>query len=472
MCAKLKHALSAIFCTICTEVGGSWFAKKDKNTPNLPDDTLKNLFDALNGITLTTTAVSLALISNVGIALNDTAFRARQEIKQLIQIEDHFGTYTPTRLLQKANPAYNLLPPLPVPIEVDPGHAILPKTLFLSLQLPSVIHPIWSTTAHENEHIPNDTTSLNQLQTVDNWRSFWNTLATYPLLRVQAEQLNGVLRDELHNLHDIGVFVNANRPNLPIGSAQSPDHANFVRTSSGAMMFEFLFPGFVRTAGWSEMFIELKIPSGPVKADADNLVLVVTPATIRESKSPFDLFFEECHSFLPKLERLANFDEEFPNLTKLGPAFRSLRLSDIDRILEEEAKRSKAELEVFGAKIPSELITIVGLPVLWLLLLQFTSICRYIRANTDAISPDGASKYPSVLRGFNVFTFLVLLLPVAASWLSLCCFPPQDVPFYLGAIVSTVLITASWCSQLRHLHKIKEMVRLEEKAETASTDIC
>jgi len=79
MCTCYKNPFRFIW----REVLGFSFPKKTRDSPNLSDDALKNLFDALSTITLTNTAIAFGLLSNLGIVFNDIPFRARQEIKQL-----------------------------------------------------------------------------------------------------------------------------------------------------------------------------------------------------------------------------------------------------------------------------------------------------------------------------------------------------------------------------------------------------
>ncbi len=351
-------------------------------------------------------------------------------------------------------------------VNVDPNQSIFDHTFLLGLQLPSVIHPVWTfPDTVQKEKVLAETIRLNQLETLDNWRRFWNTLATYPLLRVQSNPLEGSVQNQNESRNYSVLVTRADNTNPSSNTYATFSSANLVTT--GVTTIEFLFPEFLG----QPRSIQLRPPLStvPIQINTDDLVLAVTIGTDRESKGPFDIFFDELHSFFPKLERAASFEDTFPNLTKLGPDFRSLALKDMDRILEEEGKRSKAELDVFGAKIPSELITIVGLPVLWLLLLQFISICRYIRANADSISTDAASKYPSILKGFIVFTVLIVFLPGAVSFASMFFVPPKDLLTRIFMWTLVVLITVACCCELWHLHGIKKMVRPPEETPKAKS---
>jgi hypothetical protein len=97
--------------------------------------------------------------------------------------------------------------------------------------------------------------------------------------------------------------------------------------------------------------------------------------------------------------------------------------------MEVETKRSKAELDVVGVKIPGELVTLFGLPALWVLLVQFIATCHYILQNTRQISSEIASKWLNVIK-HPVLLFLgfltIGLLPAGAAIASMPVVPPKD----------------------------------------------
>ena len=226
-----------------------------------------------------------------------------------------------------------------------------------------------------------------------------------------------------------------------------------------ASAMDFGFPGFLSGAT-SNGPIMLRAPL--MQHDEDNLWLFVEMPVKPHWVSPFDAFFAKCRKLLPKLRRAPNFDETFPGLARLGEHYRSLKLSDLDGILEEEGKRSKGELDVFGAKIPSELLTVVGLPALCVLLLQFLSTSRYIRANTDTISVEAASKWSGLLKGIGFWLYCCIAiwaLPIAASVLSQIVVPPKGLVVYCGFWIPTVLIVVFSTCALFHLSAIRKMVR-------------
>jgi hypothetical protein len=334
--------------------------------PNLSKDALKNLMDVLSGASLTIAAISLGLISNVGIALNDVPFRARQDLGQLLII-----------------------------------HSELPQA---SLE--------------------------------DQNQKFHRTVQVLPA---------------------------TNDKNLPADNV--PREMQLLKTTVTDVAF--VFPGIIpeTEAGAS---ISLKPAEGQVPVATVALRLVLEFSADQKWSSPFNHFLDKTHTFLPKLVGPATFDETFPNLALLGPNYRSLLLADLDRILDDESKRSKGELDVFGAKIPSDLLSFIGLPLLWILLVQFISTCRYIRANTAEISIEAASKWSGALKGFGSISFgflTIWLLPLLASYLTVRYLPPEDKLLLCLFWILFILILLASGSGFRHLLEIRAMVFIEKQKE-------
>jgi hypothetical protein len=79
----------------------------------LSNDALKNLFDVLRTVNLTVTAISLGLLSNVIIALNDVSYLARKEVQDLTRIKGQVEDYTANTLFQEVAREFGETPPLP-----------------------------------------------------------------------------------------------------------------------------------------------------------------------------------------------------------------------------------------------------------------------------------------------------------------------------------------------------------------------
>jgi len=330
------------------------------------------------------------------------ANQARKDLQSLLKIQDKLSESTPIQLIQEVEPRYGPTQPnslLTLFLTIDTRSLVFDKPSWLKLQIPAVLHPVWSLTDSVDKVAGvKEDQRLSALETLGKWRLFWNTLSTNPfLLNVQNTIQLAFLYNQASGKRLGPVQVT---PSVPIGLRIQTQSQQYIYLPQGASTqkpataMDFGFPAFLSNA----------ISNGPIglrpplaQHEEGNLWLFVEMPVEPHWLSPFDAFFAKCQKLLPNLRRAPNFDETFPGLARLGEHYRSLKLTDLDGILEEEGKRSKGELDVFGAKIPSELLTIVGLPALCVLLIQFLSITRYIRANTDTISVEAASKWSGVL---------------------------------------------------------------------------
>jgi hypothetical protein len=146
--------------------------------------------------------------------------------------------------------------------------------------------------------------------------------------------------------------------------------------------------------------LNIQFPTTPVKSD------------------PLSYMLKQVANVDPRLFRVDSFAEAFPNLSTWGEHYGSLKLSDLDIVLGEQSKKSTGELEIFGAKIPNELVALIGIPSLILLLLQFISTAGYLLRTVDPINVEQASQWSLMLKGFGFFLFgfsTTFILPISAS---------------------------------------------------------
>jgi hypothetical protein len=127
------------------------------------------------------------------------------------------------------------------------------------------------------------------------------------------------------------------------------------------------------------------------------------------------------------------------------------------------AQQPKAELEIFGAKLPSDLIALLGLPVLAILLFQFSAIGFYCASRAKRLDDEDASHWSFTLSGWPfavVSCGTLFVLPTAAAafnlWKLLRVHEEMLLPkpFYLVlAIIVTVgsLIAYLSLARLRSL---------------------
>lgn len=178
------HLLHVAKTFLVTDLLGFCSKSNTSSIPNLSDDVLQNLLDSLSTLTLTIAALSLGLLSNVGIVANDIANQARNDLQSLLKIQDKLSESTPIQLIQEVEPRYGpTQTKLTLFVTTDGRSLIFNRPSWLKLQIPAVLHPVWSLTdsGEEVAGVEEDQ-KLSALETLGKWRLFWNTLSTNPFL--------------------------------------------------------------------------------------------------------------------------------------------------------------------------------------------------------------------------------------------------------------------------------------------------
>jgi hypothetical protein len=195
--------------------------------------------------------------------------------------------------------------------------------------------------------------------------------------------------------------------------------------------------------------------------------------------SPLSYLLNQAGNVDRKVFRANSFDEAFPDLSKWAEHYNSLGLADLQLVLGEESKRSKGELEIFGAKIPNELVALIGIPSLILLLLQFISTIGYLLNNSEPINVDQASKWSFMLKGFGFLLFgisTILLLPISASVGTLMFAIPESwyrIPVWYTlslAVIILSLVATVTLDMLRRRVRYDDSPKSELAANPTSTD--
>lgn len=122
----------------------------------------------------------------------------------------------------------------------------------------------------------------------------------------------------------------------------------------------------------------------------------------------------EAYSFSPTLAldpalvKNANFAQTFPSLEKLTVQYQTEKFPSLGTLLDEAvAQQKKGDLELFGAKVSSDLIALLGLPILAILLFQFSAVSFYVRFNVEGIEEEVATNWSFLLNGWP---FLIMSL--------------------------------------------------------------
>jgi hypothetical protein len=116
---------------------------------------------------------------------------------------------------------------------------------------------------------------------------------------------------------------------------------------------------------------------------------------------------------------MANFAQAFPSLEKLTAHYQTENFRSLGTLLEEAvSQQPKGELEVLGIKVPSDLIALLGLPVLFILLFQFSAVGFYVASTVEQIGEEEAAGWSFLLPRWP-FLFMsvgtIFVFPAAAS---------------------------------------------------------
>lgn len=155
------------------------------------------------------------------------------------------------------------------------------------------------------------------------------------------------------------------------------------------------------------------------------------PPTLSDMKLKFVVGDGRGYNFSPTLGldpvlgRKTKFGEAFPNLEKLPAQYQIEDPGALPTLLEKTVtQQQKGELEIFGAKVPSDLIALLGLPILAILLFQFSAVGFYVRSHIERIGEEEAAEWSFLLQGWP---FLIMSLVT-----SFVC-PVADYTFNINA---------------------------------------
>jgi hypothetical protein len=128
--------------------------------------------------------------------------------------------------------------------------------------------------------------------------------------------------------------------------------------------------------------------------------------------------------------------------------------------LQAERTRSKGTVQLLGVKILSELLVILGLPLIAVLQFQFAAICRFLYRQTPALSFPVASQWSVLLRGWHFFVnafAAAVVLPFAAVCCSILFTTNQEWYWWIcGALIAGTSAIAG-----RDLNRLRRRVDLE-----------
>jgi hypothetical protein len=167
-------------------------------------------------------------------------------------------------------------------------------------------------------------------------------------------------------------------------------------------------------------------------------------------------------NFDPELGKEPNFTKAFPNLDKLPDAYQNQRITSLDTSLEGAlALQSKGELEIFGIKIPTESIALLGLPVLAVFLFQFSAIASYTTSRVERLEEEDASQWSFLLSGWRFIGLsygTIVFLPVAASIVSLIFARGESLLLNAISVAFTIIVLVLVREAFRSLRALRSRV--------------
>ena len=397
----------------------------------LSNEAIRNLLDVLRFNTLTLAAISLGLLSNVLIVINDISAKARDDLHELLRIT-HSVDYTAESLIfDAAKKADSHIVQGWIKVFIlGAQNTSLPVSWKVTVSFPSVLHADISIFAHSPHSTKGDAddkpptfidpkTKIKDLSTLEKCRLLWNGLANNrQSLFVSASPKRAILKATITQ-QEFGLTAREFKFKDEKEERADPEY--------------FAFPTYpyrlwlsrtedsqspILNCEWSPQNLPLGMSLGLYTLLKDGNELHMQFATTPIKSDPLWLLLDTVGHVEPKLYRANRFADAFPNLAKWGKNYGTIKLEDLNTILEEQSKQSRGELEIFGAKIPNELVALIGIPSIILLLFQFISTALYLLNNVEPINVDQASRWPLLLKGFGFGLMglsTTLFLPVIAS---------------------------------------------------------
>jgi hypothetical protein len=290
-------------------------------------------------------------------------------------------------------------------------------------------------------------TTFGEIQTLREMRHAWDVIASITMLwQVGAEPI------------DLNLQVGKDdRPSKTVAWKPSPDVDGLLLEEVGkrspieisdrsALFLEYDFlPALAPLAHSNERNSNALLHDSGLADDNGNLPKSVhLQVTIGLEKGPR---FSPAKALDPILGKEPKFANAFPNLSTLPSTLQDEGLDSLGPLLQ-AAQQQKGELEVFGAKIPNELIALLGLPALAILLFQFSAVGFYVASNVEWLDQEEASEWSFLLRGWPFLIMSVgtiFVFPALASVLTFFFLPGENSspkPITLALTIIVVMFGA------------------------------
>jgi hypothetical protein len=453
---------------------------------SLSKEALKNLLDLMQKVSLATTAVSIGLLSSLMLSHASVEKEAQPELQKLLSIRSKIHDYyvdeiifgeVPKALKNEGQESEDGELIERITVKGDPSLSCVVR-----LPLRSVCtRPIDPDLMRKR---------FNDIQTLQEMRKVWDAIASTKMFWKVGRIPNYVAlflwKQNKNRLTSVHVdWVDSHTNGTQAGEAPTPNGDKDKETSllTGAVRLDlvdgeppridayrnevsFEYTGVLPAFGSASTNSLMRafhldeserslLENVRVHVDMDAKAYGISPALALD----------------PALGQKANFAEAFPNLIKLKDEYQHENLESLLSLLEEAvAQQQSGELEVFGAKIPNELIALLGLPILAALLFHFSAVGFYVASNVEQINENESSEWSFLLKGWPFFAVslgAILVLPSVASVLTVVFALGQNWWSKLMHLVLTIMAVASSSIAFWAIRRLRSRVR--HSAEPAPT---
>jgi hypothetical protein len=437
--------------------------------------TLQNLFDVLKTVSLAITAVSLALLSNAVLSANRDSEKTQSQLLELLALQESLGDYTLDAIAKEALSGRRGDPVVgtdSTKFTLIPNFSDSKWFWNIRLSLPDVVYRFADL---PDEKGPSDFSQkkIRSFGTLNDFRRFFEAISRpemYALENIDEVSLNvtGLSTKDIPML----LLPNLASPDpsgktYELGYPSGP--ATFIEASQGKLnaLLKYSIPDDLLESDFNKWLGENNILlENGYKNDVHPIQLIVPRQATR-----YQVNVDFSSSLQPFL---GQWDKRFYALLGLPSEYRKIQLPELKSLLTAQAQRSKGELEVFGAKIPNEIIALFGVPILIILLFQFWAVCSYANSQNDSIKLEDASQWSFLLNAPPFFLMsigIILILPISSAICSaLFISGPSYFPPFVGWIFATVVTLISVLAT-KHLVRLRNRVRTQpEEVEKSSPE--
>jgi hypothetical protein len=392
----------------------------------------------LQKLSLAITAVSIGLLSNVVLSRSRSEEGAKSELIQLLKIRDKFKESRVIDVIEDSLAGGHERPvQLKLTIKKDPA---LP--VYVELHVPNLLYEPDTPNMLE--------TAFKNIETLEKFSQVWNAAVRTTYWRSSDDHIEFM---HLYLPNFKPSVASGYSPFLSLEWAKAKDFESIMVLSRTAVHQEHEPTGpaalFDIDYDFSSVLLADRSGNlvGALGIDPDLSEHVELWVFISVNARHFDPAQFGVHPKSTNVVTYGDFADFFPNLNKLPNDFQNQRLDSLNTFLQ-TAEQSKADIEIFGAKISSELIPLFGLPGLFILLFQFSAVARYIRSNVKRLEIDEASNWSFLLSGWPFLALscaTVFLLPAAASILSFLLVPGEALlPRPINLVLMLLVVLYAW----------------------------